>query len=80
MSFALGLGGLRDRFRDLFPFVVRRTPESSEVDAKCFEFTVGTGGGASVGDWEERLYFEVFFRTTLGGERLPIGVEAGDAL
>jgi len=79
MSFVLGLGGLRDRFLDLF-LVVRRTPESSDVDAKCFEFTGGTGGGASVGDWEERLYFDVFFRTTLGGERFPIGVAAGDAL
>lgn len=79
MSFTFGLGGLRDLVLDLFRFD-RRTPESSDVDAKCFEFTGGTGGGASVGDWEERPYLEVFLRTILGGERLPVGVEAGDAL
>lgn len=78
MSLAFGLVGLRDRCLDLALFAFLRTPESSDVDAKCFEFSGGTGGGASVGDWEERLYFEVFLRT-LGGERLP-GVDAGDAL
>lgn len=76
MSFVFGLGGLRDRFRVL----VRGTAESSDAEAKCFEFTGGTGGGARVGDWEDRPYLEVFFRTTLGGERLPVGVDAGEAL
>ena len=74
MSFTFGLGGLRDRFR-----VVRRMPESSDAEMKCFELTVGTGG-ASDGDCVERPYLEVFLRTTLGGDRLPVGVERGDAL
>jgi len=76
MSLDFGLGGLRDRFRVL----VRVTAESSDADAKCFEFTGGTGGGARVGDCVDRPYLEVFFRITLGGERFPVGVDAGEAL
>lgn len=75
MSFAFGLGGLLDRFR-----VVRRMDESSDAETKCFELTVGTGGIARVGDCVERPYLEVFLRTALGGERLPVGVESGEAL
>jgi len=73
ISLAFGLGGLRDRLR-----TVRRIPESSEAELKCFEFTVGTGG-ANVGDCVDRPYLDVFLRTALGGERLPVGVERGEA-
>ena len=45
MSLTLGLGGLRDLFRE----VPRRTATSSDDEAKCFELTVGIGG-AKVGD------------------------------
>ncbi len=76
VSFVFGLGGgLRERFRPL-----RRIAESSDAEAKCFEETWGTGG-ASVGDCDERPYLEVFRRTALGGERLPLpeGVDKGEA-
>lgn len=76
LSFPFGLGGgLRDRFRPL-----RRIEESSDAEFKCFEFTGGTGGNAKVGEFEDRPYLEVFRLTTLGGERLLVGVERGDAL
>jgi hypothetical protein len=68
-----GLDGLRDRFR-----VLRRTEVSSDTEGKCFELMVGTGG-ASVGDCVDRPYLEVFRRTTLGGERFPVGVDTGEA-
>jgi len=75
-SFPLGLGGgLRDRLRG----EDRRVEESSDADVKCLELTVGTGGNASVGDCVERPYRDVFRRTILGGEPLPVGVETGDA-
>ena len=75
ITFPFGLGGgLRDRCR-----VARRIEESSETEVKCFEVTGGTGG-ASVGDCDESPYLEVFRRTSLGGERFPVGVETGDAL
>lgn len=52
--------------------------ESSDVEAKCFELTGGTGGAsARVGDCDESPYLEVF-RRIRGGERLPVGVETGD--
>ena len=70
----LGLGGgLRDRFLGE-PF--RVVEESSEVEAKCFEL-VGIGG--IVGDWADKPYRDVFFRSNRGGEPRPVGVDTGDA-
>src|SRR5208282_3172705 len=73
ISFAFGLGGgLRDRFRGDH----RRAEESSDVEAKCFELPVGIGGNASVGDCDcacaDKPYRDVFRRTFLGGEILPV--------
>ena len=53
--------------------------ESSEVELKCFEFRAGIGGKGPVGDCDDNPYREVFLRTARGGERLPVGVETGDA-
>lgn len=74
LPFGLG-GGLLERFRGE-PF---RDDESSEAEAKCFEFAVGTGG-TCVGDCADNPYREVFLRTVRGGELCLVGVEIGEAL
>ena len=73
MSFPFELGaGLRDRCR-----VPRRIEESSDAVVKCFD-ELGMGG-TRLGELEERPYLDVFRRISLGGERLPGGVETGEA-
>ena len=70
--------GLAGGLRDLFLGELLREEESSDVDIKCLEVISGIGG-ANAGDWTESPYLEVFRRTTLGGELLPVGVVTGDA-